>query len=399
MRRLRNLFVVADADDDALPLKARTRPERIRDWFDLNHSIGVGMTMAGLLVGLPRAFLAGGSVVFPLLGAANGALMARQATWFRVDSPRLADKVALAERAKRITKELCAEIGCKEPRLYLALTSKPSASATSLGGRGIMVINSGLLRKMDDRTAKAVLAHEMGHIRQRHLVIVRMMTLPFSFINVDRLAAAGLALVHISSLPGFLVSVGVGVGFVGGVNGALRVAERAADAYSVRVMNDPLAMADALRSLHAPVMDGASEEPPAFAEARSMVQIPAMLSGPASAPPIWRRGVKAASHGLLKVVALLVSTRPPDSKRIAWIEARAARLSSPPAAIRDAPAAALESLTGPATPSPAGPTPILSLLGRVAVPGVPAQPPKYTAAPVSPRQCPPAAREARELGL
>ncbi|MGC8461195.1 MAG: M48 family metallopeptidase [Candidatus Dormibacteria bacterium] len=67
-------------------------------------------------------------------------------------------------RARRLVRELCSELGTKEPKLTIVNTEKlKNAAAMQLMTKNVFVTVP-LLRSMTDREVKAVLAHEMAHI-------------------------------------------------------------------------------------------------------------------------------------------------------------------------------------------------------------------------------------------
>ncbi len=94
------------------------------------------------------------------------------------------DKIALATmRAQevseqdapelvRMVRELADNAGLPMPRVYVCPEQAPNAFATGRNpANSAVAVTEGLLRAMDQRQVRAVLAHEMAHIRHRDVLI------------------------------------------------------------------------------------------------------------------------------------------------------------------------------------------------------------------------------------
>jgi heat shock protein HtpX len=93
------------------------------------------------------------------------------------------DKIALAAyRAKPVTREqlprvyevverLAAKIGIPLPKIYVIPTESPNAFATGRNPKHASVaVTEGILKLLDDEELEGVLAHELGHVRNRDIL-------------------------------------------------------------------------------------------------------------------------------------------------------------------------------------------------------------------------------------
>jgi heat shock protein HtpX len=93
------------------------------------------------------------------------------------------DKIALAMyRAQPVTREqlprafevverLTAKIGIPMPKIYVIPTESPNAFATGRNPKHASVaVTEGILRLLDDEELEGVLAHELGHVRNRDIL-------------------------------------------------------------------------------------------------------------------------------------------------------------------------------------------------------------------------------------
>lgn len=70
---------------------------------------------------------------------------------------------------RNMVRHLARKSGLPMPALYLSPWREPNAFAVGTGRRTAVVITRGLLDSLDEREGKAVLAHELGHLRHRDL--------------------------------------------------------------------------------------------------------------------------------------------------------------------------------------------------------------------------------------
>ncbi len=336
-----------------------TLTQRVAGGMTRRRAVLLGLGLAALATGIAPipalAFIPG---VIPVVAALTCLQLAMRRPWYRIDSPSVPAEAA--QRIRRITRDLCESIGCAEPRLYVDLTAIPNAAATSLGGRGKMVVNTGLLALMDDRQAKAVIGHELGHIRERHLLVLRVMTLPLLFVDLDRIVGGALAAVHLSANIGLALPMLIWGGAFSVINGTMRLAERSADRYSGRATRDPLAMADALATLRDSRPVAAPTGDPA---------VP--LHGAKRALAVTARyTLVPAVFVVAKVLGFMLNTHPPLAKRIRWMQAAAVRGADVSDRAHDATTASPEPAPVITVPGdgPATPQPTVSVTGRVVAP-------------------------------
>ena len=80
---------------------------------------------------------------------------------------------AEAPRLAKIVGELAPSFGLVAPRLAIVPTQSPNAFATGRDERhAIVAATEGILRLLDDRQLKGVLAHELAHIRDRDVLLM-----------------------------------------------------------------------------------------------------------------------------------------------------------------------------------------------------------------------------------
>src|SRR5947199_5633822 len=127
-----------------------------------------------LLMFLGRAF-----------GGQNGMLLALIiATLMNFVSYFFSDKIALAMyRAQPVTREqlpraysiverLTQKIGIPMPKIYVIPTESPNAFATGRNpNHASVAVTQGILNLLNDEELEGVLAHELGHVRNRDILI------------------------------------------------------------------------------------------------------------------------------------------------------------------------------------------------------------------------------------
>ena len=75
-------------------------------------------------------------------------------------------------RIYEIVERLCAKTGLPMPKIYVIPTSSPNAFATGRNPQHASVaVTAGILDLLDDDEMEGVLAHEMGHVRNRDILI------------------------------------------------------------------------------------------------------------------------------------------------------------------------------------------------------------------------------------
>jgi heat shock protein HtpX len=209
-----------------------------------------------------------------------------------------------------MVRELAARADLPMPRVYLIPEQAPNAFATGRNpSHGIVAVTEGLLATLDRREAAGVIAHELGHIRNRDTLIMA----------VAATLAGALSALADMAIWGALLGGGrhdneEGASPLGGLLGVLiapvvamlvqmsisRAREYLADEAAARFTGDPLALASALRKI----------------EAWSR-ELPMQAATPATAHLFIHNPFA------LEGMANLFRTHPPTEKRVARLEAMA----------------------------------------------------------------------------
>src|SRR5205823_4477599 len=120
-----------------------------------------------------------------IFGGQNGMLIALIfAAVLNFVSYFFSDKIALAMyRAKPVTREvlprvyqvverLTQKIGIPTPKIYVIPTDSPNAFATGRNpSHASVAVTQGILNLLNDEELEGVLAHELGHVRNRDILI------------------------------------------------------------------------------------------------------------------------------------------------------------------------------------------------------------------------------------
>ncbi len=210
-----------------------------------------------------------------------------------------------------MVRDLAIRANLPMPRVYLIPEEAPNAFATGRNPQnGIVAVTEGLLRILDRREVAAVIAHELGHIKNRDTLIMSVAATLAGALSMLANAAmwgslfggsqsseeeeggsplAGLLGVLIAPVAATLVQMSIS-----------RAREFLADAAAARYTGDPLALARALRKI----------------EARNE-EVPMEAGSPATAHLFIHNPFSA--EGL----ASLFRTHPPTEQRVARLEAMA----------------------------------------------------------------------------
>ncbi len=134
-----------------------------------------------LLVLLSGIFLAIGGLVGGTTGLIVAGVIAAGMNFF---SYWFSDKLALRmsgarevtpdqePHLHRIVDEVAAMAGMPKPKVYVINNDAPNAFATGRNAKHAAVAaTSGIMRILDDRELMAVLGHEMGHVRNRDILV------------------------------------------------------------------------------------------------------------------------------------------------------------------------------------------------------------------------------------
>jgi len=227
------------------------------------------------------------------------------------------DKIALAMyRAQPVTREdlpriysvverLIQKTNLPMPKLYVIPTGSPNAFATGRNPRHASVaVTEGILRLLDDDELEGVLAHELGHVRNRDILTSSIAATLAGAITMlarmgmwfglggdrdDRDRGGGILMLILAPFAAMLIQLWVS-----------RTREYEADATSAAITHNPEALARALQKL-----DAYSRRVP-------------MVASPSTAHLFIIQPLTAASIGNL------FSTHPPIAKRIERLTGRPA---------------------------------------------------------------------------
>ena len=210
-----------------------------------------------------------------------------------------------------MVQDLAARADLPMPKLYIIPEDAPNAFATGRNPQnGVVAVTEGLLRVLDRREVAAVIAHELGHIKNRDTLIMAIAATFAGALSMLANAAmfgslfggnqsadeedggsplAGLLGVMIAPIAATLVQMSIS-----------RAREFLADEAAARYTREPLALARALRKI----------------EAWSQ-QIPMHAGSPATAHLFIHNPFSLGG------LANLFSTHPPTEQRVARLQAMA----------------------------------------------------------------------------
>ena len=130
--------------------------------------------LSGLLVGL--CYLIGGPG-FAVIGLIFAGLMNFGMYWF---SDKLALRMAGAQEVSvqeepqlhAIVEEVAQLAGVPKPKVFVVQNESPNAFATGRNPQhAVVAVTTGIMRILDRPRAKAVIGHEMGHVKNRDILI------------------------------------------------------------------------------------------------------------------------------------------------------------------------------------------------------------------------------------
>jgi heat shock protein HtpX len=268
-----------------------------------------------LLTGMTLFFLFVGSA----LGGQRGMIMALGfAVIMNFVSYFFSDKIAImSSGAKAVSREelprlyqiverLCGKTGLPMPKLYVIPTQSPNAFATGRNpNHSSVAVTAGILQILNDDELEGVIAHELGHVRNRDILISSVAaTLAGAITMLARMAfffggssrdddrganpIVGLAMLILAPLAAMLIQLAVS-----------RSREYGADETGAHFTGNPYALASALQKLE-----------------QWSQRIP-MAANPSTAHLYIVKPLLGMNFGNL------FSTHPPTSERIARLTAMA----------------------------------------------------------------------------
>jgi heat shock protein HtpX len=225
--------------------------------------------LTGLLAGLGYLFFGGwmGVIFFVIIAGAFNIF-----AYWKSDSLALrmagAREVSAAEepRLHKIVEEVTSLTDLPKPRVYIVDNPSPNAFATGRNPKhAVVAATTGIMNLLDDRELKGVMAHELGHVGNRDILIgaivavfagaiamvanVLQFRMIFGGFGGNRDGGNGLlALVAIILMPIAATIIQLSIS---------RTREYEADRTGAKTTHDPEALADALLKLH----QGAAQRP------------------------------------------------------------------------------------------------------------------------------------------
>src|SRR5215471_12254902 len=175
------------------------------------------------------------------------------------------DKIALAmngarpvtreqlPRVYRVVEQLTQRVGLPVPRIYVIPTDSPNAFATGRNpSHAAVAVTQGILGMLDDEELEGVLAHELGHVRNRDILISSVVATLAGAITLlarfefwfggrdDRDRGGGILTLILAPIAAVLIQLAVS-----------RAREYQADATGAHITHNPYALARALKKLDA----------------------------------------------------------------------------------------------------------------------------------------------------
>ena len=257
----------------------------------------VGMTIALILAGIMNflTYWFSDKIVLAMYGARE--ISYEEAPWLHA-----------------MVEELAKRANIPKPKIYLVPMEQPNAFATGRGpSNGVVAVTSGILRLLDRDELRGVLAHEIGHIKNRDVLVATMAAtiagaisylvnmLQFALLfghssdeegNQNPLSIVGsILLIIVTPIIAALIQMAIS-----------RSREYLADETGAKISGDPLALARALEKIHYYVYNIPAEVNQGTAHL--------FIENPLKGGGIWE----------------LFSTHPPTEKRIERLKELARRM-------------------------------------------------------------------------
>lgn len=263
--------------------------------------------MSGLLVGI--GYIIGGSGM-AIIALVLAGVMNFGAYWF---SDKLALRMAGAHEVSKeaeprlhaIVEEVAVLAGVPKPRVYVVQNESPNAFATGRNPEhAVVAVTTGIRRILTDRELRAVIGHEIGHVKNRDILtgtIAATMAGAISYLQTMLFWGAMFGGGRRDGQGNIMIALAATV--VGALAATIlqmtlsRTREYAADKSGAEYTHDPEALASALSKLHTGVQMRPMSEENAGAKATASLYIVNPFRG---------------SRGL----ANLFSTHPPVEERI-----------------------------------------------------------------------------------
>jgi heat shock protein HtpX len=174
----------------------------------------------------------------------------------------------------RMVEEVAREAGIPKPRVFVIPAAQPNAFATGRNPEhGVVAVTQGIIQMLDERELEGVLAHELGHIKNRDILIATVAAAIAAAITYiaqavqfgalfgayggddeDRGFAGSLLLAFLAPIAATLIQLGIS-----------RSREYLADDAAARLTGDPEGLARALGKMQAAAQHIPAEVQPATA--------------------------------------------------------------------------------------------------------------------------------------
>lgn len=216
-------------------------------------------SLSAIVVGLGAWVAPGYLYLFGALALAMnlGAYFFSDRIVLRMQHAREVDPIE-APDLHAMVEELSAKAGIPKPRLYVIPEQQPNAFATGRNPeRGVVAVTEGIVRVLDRRELRGVIAHELAHIKNRDILVSTIAAAAASIVTYtaqalslgslfgrdseqesDGSAAGGLLVALVAPLAATLIQLGIS-----------RSREYMADETGARISGDPEALARALVKL------------------------------------------------------------------------------------------------------------------------------------------------------
>lgn len=213
--------------------------------------------LSGLLVGL--CYLIGGPG-FAIIGLVFAGLMNFGMYWF---SDKLALRMAGAKEVSpqeepqlhALVEEVATLAGVPKPKVFVVQNESPNAFATGRDpNHAVVAVTTGIMRILDRRELKAVIGHEIGHVKNRDILISTIAaTIAGAISYIQTMLIWGSLFGGNNRNGGFVAIIAAVVAALAA--GMLQMAvsrtrEFAADKSGAEYVGDPEALASALAKLH-----------------------------------------------------------------------------------------------------------------------------------------------------
>jgi heat shock protein HtpX len=156
-------------------------------------------------------------------------------------------------RVYQVVEKLTQQVGLPMPRIYVIPSDSPNAFATGRNpSHAAVAVTEGILRLLDDEELEGVLAHELGHVRNRDILISSVAATMAGAITMlarfefwfggsnDRDRGGGILTLILAPIAATLIQLAVS-----------RSREYQADATGAHFTHNPYALARALQKLDA----------------------------------------------------------------------------------------------------------------------------------------------------